>query len=73
MSDRFSGAFLDLHLDLGCRRSVVDDDAELIVVDEEAACRSLSIRVERDSLDGQVTNVTADHHANETEKAPRDI
>jgi hypothetical protein len=69
MSDRFSGAFFDLSLDLGGGRGVVDNDAELIVVDEEAAGGSLSIGVERDGLDGEITNVTPNDHANETEEA----
>jgi hypothetical protein len=65
-------SLLDLGLHLSGRRRVIDDDAELALVDEEAACRPLSVRVERDRLDGQVTHMTADHHAHETEKTARD-
>ena len=71
MAHRLGGALLDLSLDLSSRRSIIDDDAELIVVNEEAPSRSLAIGVERDSLDGQITNVSADHHANEAEQTAR--
>lgn len=69
MADRLCGPLFDLGLDLRSRRALVYDDAELILVDEEAACRSLSIRVERDRLDGEITDVPADHDTDETEQA----
>lgn len=72
MPDRFRGPFFDLSLDLRGGRAVIDNDAEVIFVNEEAACHSLSIRVERDSLDGEIADVTADHDTNETEQAARD-
>lgn len=71
MANRFSGPFFNLSLNLRSRRGIVDDDAELVVVDEEAACCPLPIGVERDGLDGQITHVPADHHANKTEQATR--
>lgn len=71
MAHCFRSAFFDLSLNLRCGRGVIDNDAELVVVDEEAACHSFSIGVEGDSLDGQVTDVSADDHTNETEQAAR--
>ena len=71
MANRFSGPFFDLSLNLSSGCGVVDDDAELIVVDEEATCSPLTIGVERHRFDGQVTHVTADHHTNETKQATR--
>jgi len=72
VSHGFRGTAFDLRLNLGGRCSVVDDDAELVVVDEEPAGGSLSIRVERDGLNGEITDMTADDHPNETEKATLD-
>lgn len=71
MPHRFRGAFLDLSLNLRGGCSVVDENAELVVVNEKAACRTLTIRVERYGLDGEVTDVSADHHANESEQTTR--
>ena len=71
MTDRFGGALFDLSLYLRGRSSVVDDDAELVVVDEKAACDPLAIRVERHGLDREITHVSADHHANEPEQTTR--
>jgi hypothetical protein len=67
VANRLRGAFLDLSLNLSGGCGFVDKDAELIVVHEKAACRTLTIGVERDRLDGEVTDVSADHYANETE------
>lgn len=71
MSDRFRGSFFDLSLDLRSGRRLVDDDAELVVVDEEAARHPLSVRVERDGLDSEIADVTADDDTNEAEQAAR--
>jgi hypothetical protein len=71
MTDRFCRAFFDLGLNLRRRRSIIDNDSELIVMDEEATCRPLSVGVERDCLNGQIADVTADHHSNETQQATR--
>lgn len=65
------GAFLDLSLNLSGRRAVVDQDPKLVVVYEKAACRTLTVGVERDGLDGQITYVSADHYANEAEQTTR--
>lgn len=69
MADGFCGPLFDLGLDQRSRRALVYEDAELTLVDEKTACRSLSIRVERDRLDREITNVPADHDTDETEEA----
>lgn len=71
MTHRLRGAFLDLSLNLRGGRGVVDENAELVVMNEEAAGQSLTIGVERHGLDGQITDVSADHHAHETEQTTR--
>ncbi len=67
MADCFCGPLLDLGLYLRSRCGVVHDDAELIVVNEEATGHPLSIGVEGDGLNGQVTHVSADHNTNKTQ------
>ena len=71
VANRFRGAPFDLSLNLGGRCSVIDDDAELVVVDEEAASHALSVGVERDGLNGQVTHVASHDDPNEAEQAAR--
>jgi hypothetical protein len=69
MTDRFGGAFFDLGLDLRCGCCLIDKDSELIVSYEEAACGTLTIGIELDGLNREVTHVTAHNDANETKKA----
>lgn len=69
MSHCFRSALFNLGLHLRGRCGIVDDDAELIVMNEEATGRPLPIGIEGDSLDGKVTDVTSDHDANKTEQA----
>ncbi len=65
--DRFRRTFLNLGLYLRCGSGVIHDDAELVVVNEEATGYPFSIRVEGDGLNGQVTHVSADHNTNKTQ------
>lgn len=71
MANRFRGAFFDLSLNSGGGCGVIHDDAELIVVDEEPACHALTVGVEGDGLNGQVTHVSANDDPHETEQAAR--
>jgi len=71
VANRLRRTLLNLGLYLCSRRSVIDDDAELVVVNEKAAGRSLSIGVERNGLDSQVAHMPTDDHANETKETTR--
>jgi hypothetical protein len=68
MTDRFCGAFFDLSLDLSRRACVIDDDAELAVVNEEASCGACAVRIERNGLNSEVTNMAADDDTDKTEQ-----
>lgn len=69
VTDRFCGSFFDLSLDLGGGSGVIDDDAELALVNEEASCGTFAIRIERDSLNRKITNVAPDDDADKTEQS----
>lgn len=71
MPDRFRGSLFDLSLNLGSWSRVIDDDAELVVVNEEPTCHTLTVGIERDCLDGQVTDMSTDDDPHETEQAAR--
>lgn len=71
VTDRFRGPFLDLSLNLCSRRGVIDEDAELVVLSEEPASDALSVGIEGDGLNGQVTDVPSHDDANEAEQAAR--
>jgi hypothetical protein len=65
--DCFCRPFLNLGLYLRCGSGVIHDDAELVIMDEEATGYALSVGIEGDGLNGQVTNVSADHNTNKTQ------
>ncbi len=68
MADRLRRGRLDLFLHGGGGRRLVDENAELVVVDEEAACGSIAVLLERNGLDRQIEDLIADKHTNETKQ-----
>lgn len=73
MPNGFGRAPLDLRLHLRRRRGFVHEDAEFVVVGEEATGKTVAIFLERDGLDGEVERVPPHRHTNEAEQATRDL
>jgi hypothetical protein len=65
---RFRGSALDLSLGLGRAHRLVDEDAELPVLREEAARSPVAVLLEGQGLDRQVEDLTPDDHPNEAEQ-----
>lgn len=72
MSDSLGRPPLDLCLDLCGRRSIVDDDPKLIVVNEEPPCCPFPVRIEGNGLNCKITDVTPDDHADKAEQTTGD-
>jgi len=68
VANGFRGRFFDLGLHLRLRRSFVDEDSVLTLLDEETARASVAILLEGHGLDRQVEDVSADNDANEAEQ-----
>ena len=66
-------SLFNLGLDLGGRRGVIHDDAELVALDEEAASLPHAIGVERHRLNREIADVTADDHPNDAEQASSNL
>lgn len=71
MPNGLSRSFFDLLLDLSGRAGVIDEDAELVPLDEEASCLLCAVGVEVHSFDRDVADVSADDYPNNAEQAAR--